>query len=108
LLTVSLVEPERLSQVAVMTDVPALMPDASPPTVIVATLGVPELHVTLLVTSCVLESLKILVALNGCVAPSAIAGLAGVTEIESRIGPASTRTFETKASSRLRKNPRSR
>jgi hypothetical protein len=57
LLTVSVVDPEMLPEVAVMSDGPAPVPVARPPAVIVATLGVAEPHVTLPVMFCVLESL---------------------------------------------------
>ena len=57
MLTVSVVDPEMLPEVAVMSDVPAPMPVARPPAVIVATLGVADPHVTPPVMFCVVESL---------------------------------------------------
>ena len=96
-MTVSVVEPKRLPKVAVMTDVPPPTPDASPPATIVATPGVPELQVTLLVTSWVPRML-VFVAVNCCEAPSGIDGLAGVTEIDSRGRVTPMEIFDTKAS----------
>jgi hypothetical protein len=55
--TVSLVVPEIVPRVALMVDVPAPTPLASPAAVIVATFFVAELHVTLPVRICVLLSL---------------------------------------------------
>lgn len=57
MLTVNVVDPEMLPDVAVMSDVPAPIPVARPPAVMVATLGVAEPHVTPPVMFCVLESL---------------------------------------------------
>ena len=73
----SVVDPETAPSVAVMTDVPVPTAEANPPAVIVATAGVSAVHVTLLVTSCVLESLNVLVAVNCWLAFKAIAGFAG-------------------------------
>ena len=55
--TVSVVAPLTAPSVALITDVPALTPVASPPDVIVATPVVAELHVTLPVIFFVLLSL---------------------------------------------------
>ena len=49
----------------------------------VATLVVSLLQVTVVVTFCVLPSVKVPVAVNCCVTPSAIVGTAGVTAIET-------------------------
>ena len=54
--TVSVVEPLMLPDVALINEVPAATPVARPPVVIVATLVVAEFQVTLLVRFCVVES----------------------------------------------------
>ena len=51
---------------------------------IVATAGVSELHCTVPLISCVLPSVKMPVAMNCCVVPSGIEGIAGVTAMETR------------------------
>jgi len=62
--TVSVVLPLMVPEVAVIVDVPAPAPLASPPAVIVATLVVPEFHTTVLVRFAVLLSLYVPVAVN--------------------------------------------
>ena len=59
---------------------------------IVATAGVADAHVTWLVRSCVELSEKVPVAVNCCVFPLAMLGLAGVTAIELSVGAAVTIT----------------
>ena len=76
---------ERL---AVMLLVPTPTPVATPPPVplvIVAVVVVPEVHATLVVMFAVVASLYVPVAVNCCVAPLAIDGLAGVTAIEASV-----------------------
>ena len=62
--TVSVVEPLTLPDVALMVEVPVATAVASPPAVMVATLVVAELHVAVLVRSCWLESVYVPVAVN--------------------------------------------
>ncbi len=50
---------------------------------IIATVASDELHVTTVVTSCVLPSVYVPVAANCCVVPSAIVGLGGVIAIDA-------------------------
>ena len=78
LVTVSMAVPLIPFSVAVISDEPAVSPVASPPLVIVATDGLPEVQLTWLVRSAVLVSEYVPVALNCCVAPTPIDGLAGV------------------------------
>ena len=54
--TVRVVEPLTLPDVALITELPVPTAVAKPPVVIVATLVVAEFQVALLVKSCVLES----------------------------------------------------
>jgi hypothetical protein len=88
-LTVSTVDPLIVPDVAVAVifavPVPTLLATPCVPAalLIVATVGVSELHVTVLVMFCVLPSVNIPVAVNVCVVPSGIVGIAGVTAIET-------------------------
>jgi hypothetical protein len=65
-----------------MFAVPALTPVTLPAAVTVATEVLSEAHTTSDVIVCVLESLKVPVALNGCFVPGAIVLLEGVTVID--------------------------
>ena len=94
----SIVDAEAQPVVAVMSDVPALTPDARPPVVIVAAPGVPETQVTLCVRSWTLPSLKVPVAVNCCVLSGEMAGLAGATVIFDRNTPVGGLILATKAS----------
>jgi len=85
--TVRTVEPLTLPSVAEIVLVPVFTPVASPPAVIVATEVVAEVHVTEPVKFCVELSLNVPVAVNCCVAPLAIDGLAGVTAIDCSAAP---------------------
>jgi hypothetical protein len=58
---------------------------ASPAVLIVATLAAEELHVAVLVRFCVLASVYVPVAVNCCVLPLAIEGVAGVTAIDTSV-----------------------
>ena len=88
--TVSVVEPPRLlpGSVAVMlvtpTETLVARPSLPGALLTVATVSSEELHVTALVRSWVELSLKVPIAVNGCVVPSAIDGSVGVTSIEVR------------------------
>jgi hypothetical protein len=81
LVTVSEAVPLTDPDVAVIVAVPALMPAASPPELMLATELDDELHVTE-VNSCVLPSSKLPIALNCCCVATAIEFAAGLTEIE--------------------------
>jgi hypothetical protein len=81
-LTVNVVDPTALPLVALIVEVPAFTAVASPAALIVATVVVPEAHVTVLVRSCVELSLNVPVAVNCCVAATRMEGFAGVTAIE--------------------------
>ena len=67
-----------------MTVLPPVRPLARPAALIVATLGVSELHVTKAVKSAVPPPAKRPVAANCCVLPAAIEGFTGVTVMETR------------------------
>src|SRR6266436_3898499 len=87
--TVSVVLPETPPKVAVIVVVPAATdvarPCDPPALLIVATAVLDELHVTWVVRSCVVLSLKVPVAVNCRVVPFAILGVVGVTVIVDRI-----------------------
>src|SRR5262249_49597519 len=74
--TVSVVDPEMPPEVAVIVDVPAETPVARPcepaALLMVATPVIDELQVEVVVIFCVLPSLKCPVAVNCCVAPTAM------------------------------------
>jgi hypothetical protein len=86
-LTVSVVDPCTDPALAVMVAEPVATLLASPwlPALllIVAAEVVSELHCTVPVTSCVLPSVKLPVAVNCFVVPNGISGIAGVTAIET-------------------------
>jgi hypothetical protein len=82
--TVSSVEPVMLPTVAEIVEVPAPTPVASPVLLIVATAPVPEAH-TALLSTCVVLSLNVPVAVNCCVPPLVIEGFAGVTAIDTSV-----------------------
>jgi hypothetical protein len=79
--TVSVVDPVTLPEVAVMVVVPTPVDVANPAFEIVATPAAEELHVAVPVRFCVLPSLYVPVAVNCCVCPLAIDGAAGVMAI---------------------------
>jgi hypothetical protein len=58
----------------------------------IATVGVAEFHVTEVVRFCVLLSVYVPVAVNCCVRPLAIEGLAGVTAIDTSAGAVTVST----------------
>jgi hypothetical protein len=71
---------------AVMLVAPAATPVAVPPAAIVATVGVEEVQVTLLVRFCVLASLKVPVAVNAAVPFTATDGEAGLMAMDCSTG----------------------
>jgi hypothetical protein len=83
--TVRIVLPVIPLKVVEIVLVPTAAPVASPAVVIVATLVFEDDHVTWEVMFCVLPSEYVPVAVNCCVAPTLIVGLAGVTEIDDRV-----------------------
>jgi len=82
---VSPVEPLTDPNVAVIVALPFARPCKVPVLLIVATAGFDELHTTDAETSCVLLSLKVPVATNCLVVPTAIVELAGVTVMDCRV-----------------------
>ena len=83
LVTVSAAVPVMLPEVADIVLVPAAMPVASPEVLIVATAVLDDSQ--LAATAFVLPSLYVPVAVNCCVFPAVIEGLAGVTWIEESV-----------------------
>jgi hypothetical protein len=83
--TVSVVLAEIPFNVAPMLVIPAAAAVARPDKLIAAVAGVPELHVALVVTFCVLPSLYVPVAVNCRVAPVTSVGFAGVTAIDCSV-----------------------
>ena len=82
---VSVVESLTDPIAAVMVVVPFSRPEASPTLPIVAAPGFEELHNAEAVTSCVLLSLNVPLAVNCFVVPGAVAALTGVTVNEIRV-----------------------
>jgi hypothetical protein len=78
---VRVLEPLIAPEVAVINDEPGVFAVAKPEALMVATLAVPELHVTEVVRSAVEPSLYVPLAANCCVRPAATEGEAGVTLI---------------------------
>jgi hypothetical protein len=72
---------------AVMFDVPAPFPVATPAALIVATVVLDDAHVAVLVRFCVLPSEKVPVAVNACVPFTAIEALVGATAIDDSVTP---------------------
>jgi len=87
--TVSTAEPVTPPEFAPIVVVPALLQVASAATLgalaIVATLADDELQCAFSVTSCVLPSLKVPVAVNCCVVPVAAVGAAGVIASDTSV-----------------------
>lgn len=75
-------EPETKAKLAVIVELPGVSVLARPEPLTVAILPSLDVQVTELLTSCVVKSLKVAVAVNCCVAPAATDGLMGVTVIE--------------------------
>ena len=92
--TVSTVEPTTDPDVAVIVLLPGANVEANPPALIVAVAVVPETHVTEAVRFCVLLSLYVPIAVNCCVRPLAIDGLAGVTAIDCNVAAVTVSTVE--------------
>jgi hypothetical protein len=92
--TVNVAEPAMVPTVAVIVVLPCPAPDASPPLLTPATVGVDELQVAEPVRSCVLLSLYVPVALYCCDVPSAMAAVAGLTAIDIRTGAVTVKVVE--------------
>jgi hypothetical protein len=88
--TVRVVCPEIVPEVALMVEVPAALVVARPLLTIVAAVVLDELQVTCVVIAWVVESEYVPVAVNCWVAPTALLGLAGVTAIEVKVTAAVT------------------
>ena len=82
---VSVVVKVNVPFVAVMVVVPTAMPDATPETEIVAQFVFDELQAVDPVIFCVVLSEYVPVAVNCCVAPSSMLGVAGVNDIETSV-----------------------
>src|SRR6202040_2777312 len=91
--TVSSFEPVMLPTVAEIVEVPAPTPVAKPVALLVATPGVAEAH-TALLSTCVVLSLNVPVAVNCCVAPLVIEGFAGVTAIDTSVAGVTVSSVE--------------
>ncbi len=92
--TVSSVELLTLPELAVTVVVPAPLLCASPAVLIVAVVVVSEAQVAELVRSFVVPSVNVPVAVNCCVVPRAIDGVAGVTAIETRAAALTVRLVD--------------
>lgn len=90
-LTVRLAFPITVPSVARMVVVPAATPVARPVEVMPATVGAVELNVARAVTSAVLESLNIPVAVYCCLVPAATTAGPGVTAIDDNVTGVITR-----------------
>ena len=70
------------------------MPFTSPPLLMVAMDGREELQLTDVVTSCVLPSLKVPLAVSACVVPAAIVELAGARLMVDRVALVTVSSIE--------------
>ena len=83
--TVRVVFPEILPEVAVIVEVPAATAEARPLLLTVATDGFEELQVTCVLIPWLVPSEYVPVAVNCLVIPAGMLGLAGVTDMEDRV-----------------------
>ncbi len=83
--TVSPVEPLTEPKVALMVVLPAATLEARPCALMVAAAALRDVQVTVVVMSCVLLSVKVPVAVNCLVVPTAMLEFAGVTAMETRV-----------------------
>src|SRR6202035_2575853 len=74
-----------LPELAWMVVVPGPTAVAKPAALIVATVTAEELHVAVLLSFCVVPSLKVPVAVNCCGPPFGTEGFAGVTAIDTSV-----------------------
>src|ERR1035437_1460019 len=91
--TIKDVEPFIVPEAALIVVVPTAAAVANPEVFTVAAGALDEDQVTVLVRFFVLPSLKVPVALNCCVCPTVTDGYAGVTWIETKLGPIVNVTF---------------
>jgi hypothetical protein len=96
--TVRVVFAETSPEVAVMVVVPAVTAVASPLLSTVATAVLEELQVTEMVTSWVVPSEKVPVAVNCWVVPPGTLGLAGVTAMEDKVAEVTIRVVPPETS----------
>ncbi len=92
--TVSVVEPVTLPEVAWMVALPVPAAVASPAVLLLATVALSEVQVTELVRFCVLVSLNVPVAVNCWVVPLGIEGLAGVTAMDTSVAAVTVSVVE--------------
>jgi len=92
--TVSVVEPVTLPEVAWMVALPVPAAEASPAVLLLATVALSEVQVTELVRFCVLVSLNVPVAVNCWVVPLGIEGLAGVTAMDTSVAAVTVSVVE--------------
>jgi hypothetical protein len=85
---------KTLPMVALIVEVPGVMPVESPPLLIAATAVLDELQVTLVVIVFVLLSVYVPVTTNCCVPPVTIVGIVGVTRMVTSAGAATVSVVE--------------
>jgi len=86
------VEPDTAPIEATIVELPAVKVVARPELLTVATLPTDDVHVALLVMSCVLASEKVPLAVNCCVDATGTEGFAGITVIETITAVVTVRT----------------
>ena len=86
------VEPDTAPIEATIVELPAVKVVARPELLTVATLPTDDVHVALLVMSCVLASEKVPLAVNCCVDATGTEGFAGITVIETTTAVVTVRT----------------
>ena len=92
---------EMVPKVAEMVVVPAVRAVTKPLALIVATAVLLEVQVTRLVTSCVVPSEKVAMAVNCGVVPWGKVGLAGVTVMEDRVAVVTVRVVPPETSPKV-------
>jgi len=92
--TAMLVELVTVPELALILAVPIAVPITSPPAFTSATEGASEAQVTEAVTSCLLPSVYVPVAVNGWLVPSGIAAFIGEIAIETNAGLATVMVVE--------------
>jgi len=92
--TVNVIEPLTGPELAVIVVIPCLAVLASPWLLMVATAVSEEFQLTEEVSSLVLPSVNVPVALNCCFVPSGMEGLRGVTPRDTKTGGATARVVE--------------
>ena len=100
-MTVSVVLAETAPEVAAMVVVPAVRAVTRPFPLIVATAVLLEVQVTELVTSCVVPSEKVPMAVNCWVVAPGMVGLVGVTVMEDRLADVTVRVVPPETSPKV-------